>query len=222
VTDEAANSDWFVPFWTVNAAVGLGLLFFPAGYFVPRAYDRKGVRRFLKDRWARIGVPLLAFALALHVPLVYLYESQPAPGEFVRSLYEDGWTAVYMHLWFLGHLLLYSAVYVAWRQVADRSERSRRAWPLPNHAAIAAFVVCLALITWIVRLWYLVDEWVPLLFVFSAEPANLPQYVSLFVLGAVAYRGDWLRRMPTRVGAVWLGVGLLAATSVFTLQALGR
>jgi hypothetical protein len=83
-------------------------------------------------------------------------------------------------------------------------------------------VVCLALITWIVRLWYLVDEWVPLLFVFSAEPANLPQYVSLFVLGAVAYRGDWLRRMPTRVGAVWLGVGLLAATSVFTLQALGR
>src|SRR5512133_1471558 len=49
------NSDWFRPFYTVNAAVGMGLLFLLAGYFVPRAYDRKGLYRFLKDRWLRIG-----------------------------------------------------------------------------------------------------------------------------------------------------------------------
>jgi glucan biosynthesis protein C len=54
---DRAHSDWFRPFLTVNAAVGLGLLFLLAGYLVPRSYDRKGARRFLADRWARLGVP---------------------------------------------------------------------------------------------------------------------------------------------------------------------
>ena len=50
VTD-AAQSDWFRPFYTVNAGVGLGLLFLLAGYFVPRSYDRKGRGRSALGRW---------------------------------------------------------------------------------------------------------------------------------------------------------------------------
>jgi glucans biosynthesis protein C len=30
-------SDWFRPFYTGNDAIGMGLLFFLAGYFVPRS-----------------------------------------------------------------------------------------------------------------------------------------------------------------------------------------
>lgn len=220
VTDPT-GSDWFRPFFTVNAAVGLGLLFLLAGYFVPRSYDRKGPGRFLKERWGRIGVPLVLFGLAVNLPIVYLYESRPALGKFVRSLYEDGLQGIYFHLWFLGDLLLYTAVYVAWRRVANRAERPRRTWPPPNHPAIAGFVVGLALVTWIVRWWYPVDEWVPLLFVVPAEPANMPQYVSLFALGIVAYRSDWFRRIPTRVGMTWLGVGLVASAAVYALEAFG-
>jgi surface polysaccharide O-acyltransferase-like enzyme len=85
-----------------------------------------------------------------------------------------------------------------------------------------AFVLALALVSWIVRFWYPVDKWVPLLFVMPAEPAHLPQYVSLFALGVMAYRGDWLRRMPTGAGMTWLAVGLIAAAGVFTVEALGR
>ena len=46
--------------------------FLLAGYFVPRSYERKGLHRFVKDRWSRIGVPLLIFVLVVHVPVVYL------------------------------------------------------------------------------------------------------------------------------------------------------
>lgn len=49
--EDASRSDWFRPFYTVNAAVGLGLLFLLAGYFTGRSYDRKGARRFLWERW---------------------------------------------------------------------------------------------------------------------------------------------------------------------------
>jgi hypothetical protein len=107
---DPAQSDWFRPFYTVNTAVGLGLLFLLAGYFVPSSCDRKGAGRFLKERWARIGVPL-----------VYLFESFPPPSEFIHWLYDSGWQALYLQLWFLADLLLYSAVYVAWRRLAGRT-----------------------------------------------------------------------------------------------------
>jgi hypothetical protein len=219
VTDEA-QSDWFRPFYTVNAAVGLGLLFFVAGYFVPGSCDRKGSRRFLRDRWRRIGVPLVIFAVGVHLPFVYLLQSGPAPGDFVRSLYEGGWFLVYLHLWFLGHLLLYSVLYVAWRRLSRRAGGSDRPLPPPNHLALATFLLGLAVVTWIVRWWFPIDDWEPLFFVLAAEPAHLPQYLSLFTVGILAYHGDWLRRLPDAVGWVWLGIGVTASVGMYTLQGL--
>lgn len=221
VTD-TASSRWFEPFFLVNAAFGMGLLFLLAGFFVPRAYDRKGARRFLKERWVRIGLPMLIFVLVVHLPIIYLLEEpRLSAGEFVRSLYDNGWRDAYAHLWFLGHLLLYSAGYVVWRTVADRQRNQpRRTLPPPNHAAIVGFVVVLAFVTWVVRVWFPIDEWVPLFLVVAAEPAHLPQYVALFGLGVVAYRGDWLRRLPTSTGMIWLGVGLVASAGVFASRLL--
>ena len=43
----------------------------------------------------------------------------------------------------------------------------------------------------------------------------------MFALGIMACRGDWLRRMPTRTGMIWLGIGLAAAGAVFPAQAFG-
>jgi hypothetical protein len=196
----------------------LGLLFFLAGYFVPRAYDRKGAARFLKERWWRVGLPLTVFVLLVHVPVVYLIESPRPPfGEFIRSLYASGWLNAYLHLWFLGHLVLYSAGYALWRSLSDRRrDRPGRTWPLPGYAAVTGFVVLLALVTWVVRGWYPIDEWVPLFFLVAAEPAHLPQYLSLFGLGIVAYRGDWFRRWSTRFGAIWLGIGLATSAAAYT------
>lgn len=225
--EDQATSEWFVPFYTVNAAIGLGLLFLVAGYFLPGSYERKGPRRFLKERWARIGVPLVFFVLAVNVPLVYLASGRPDPREFIGSLYDGAWQGAYLHLWFLAHLLLYSAAYVL---LALRARRARqlhpaapgppqRVLPPPGHRAILAFAAALILVTWVIRWWFPVDDWVPLFFVMPAEPANLPQYVSLFALGAVAFRNDWFRRIPRHIGFTWLAVGLTASAAIFSLQA---
>ncbi|HSK27960.1 MAG TPA: acyltransferase family protein [Jiangellales bacterium] len=217
---DAASSDWFVPFWTVNAAVGLGLLFLLAGYVTALACDHKGERRFAADRWRRIGIPLVVIVLAVNLPMVYLVMSRPPLGEFVGSLYEDGWRPIYMHLWFLAHLLLYTAAYLGWRWVRARRGGQPRRWRVPGHRAIAGYVVALSLLTWVIRWEYPVDTWVPLLVLLPAEPAKMAQYVSLFALGVLAWRGDWLRRLPRRVGYPWLAVGLTAAASVYLLQAV--
>lgn len=220
---DPANSDLLLPFFAVNAAFFMGLLFFLAGYFVPRAYDRRGGGQFLKRRWKRIGVPLAFFAVAVHGPLVYVAESSGMSfGEYLSSLYASGWQNLFIHLWFLGHLLAYSLVYVGWRRLADRRRAGApRAWPVPTHVSILGFVVVLAAVTWVVRGWYAIDEWIALLWVLPAELAHFPQYVALFVLGIMAYRGDWLRRMSTATGFVWLGVGLVSSIglSAFVLLA---
>lgn len=218
--EDPANSDLLGPFFAVNAAFFMGLLFFLAGYFAPGSYDRKGPSRFVRDRWARIGVPLVFFVLVVNLPTAYMNESpRPSFGQFLRSAYGDGLQDLYWHLWFLGHLLLYTGAYVAWRKFADdRATTSRPTWSPPNHVAIIGFVAGLALVTFFVRGWYSIDEWVPLFGVLATEPAHLPQYVALFALGIVAYRGDWLRRWSTRTGMIWLAIGLIASVGLANLR----
>jgi glucan biosynthesis protein C len=218
--DDPANSAWLGPFFAVNAAFFMGLMFLLAGYFVPRSFDRKGTGRFLKDRSMRIGVPLAFFVLLVQMPLVYLNEEPRLSfSAFIQSLYDSGLQNAYIHLWFLGHLLLYSVAYVAWRLIADRrSNRSPRTWAVPSHAAIIGFVVVLALITWVVRWWFPIDEWIPLFNILATEPAHLPQYVILFTLGVLAYRGDWLRQLLTSTGMIWLGIGLVAAGALYAVN----
>ena len=217
------NLEWLGPLFPLGAAFGMGLHFLLAGYFVPRSYDRKGANRFLRERFVRIGLPMVVFVLFVHVPVVYLTETpRQSFGEFVGSLYDSGWLNAYLHLWFLGHLVLYSVGYVAWRHVADRRAGGPRGtWSPPGHAGIVGFIIALALISWIVRIWYPIDEWVPLFFFMAAEPAHLPQYVGLFGLGVAAYRGDWLRRLPTSFGVIWLAIGLVASTGYYIVEMLG-
>ena len=55
----------------------MGLFFLISGYFVPRAYDRKGATAFLKDRFRRLGIPLLLFGLLVTGPMLYFSQDEP-------------------------------------------------------------------------------------------------------------------------------------------------
>ena len=88
VTD-AAQSDWFRPFYTVNAAVGLR--------------STVSARRVLRTAGIRpqgtAAVPprtlepprgaLVAFAFAVNPPLTLAYEQPHSFGDFLGSLYHD-------------------------------------------------------------------------------------------------------------------------------------
>ena len=210
---DSAQSDWFLPFYIVNSAIGLWLLFLLAGYFVSGAYDRKGAWHFLRGRGVRLGVPLGCFLL-VQLPVLYLLGSRPPLLQFFQRLYDQAWFPLYAHLWFVAHLLLYSSVYVVWRLAFDGSGKPV-SLPLPSQATIVGFVLALALVIWIVRIRYAVDVWVPFLWIMPAEPARLPQYVALFAVGVLAFRGDWFLRMPTKIGVIWLGIGLIASGGIY-------
>jgi len=62
------------PFFGVNAAFFMDLLFLISGYFVPGAFDRKRVGIFLKDRLLRLGIPLLFVGVVIFGPIIYSME----------------------------------------------------------------------------------------------------------------------------------------------------
>jgi len=48
-----------------------------------------------------------------------------------------------------------------------------------------------------IRIWYPQDHWIAFLGFVQMEPAHIPQYASLFVIGLFAGPRRWLETMPT-------------------------
>jgi len=78
---------------------------------------------------------------------------------------------------------------------------------LPSYRAIAVFIFALGLVSFVVRIWG------PAGWIF--QPLNvpvgyLPQYISLYILGLIAYRRNWFFELSPRMGRDWLLIALLA------------
>lgn len=50
----------------------MGFLFLISGFFIPRAYDRKGFGKFIKDRFVRLGIPTLIYMLIINPFILYV------------------------------------------------------------------------------------------------------------------------------------------------------
>ena len=244
--ENARHSPLLLPFFAVNAAFFMGLFFLISGLFIPRSHDGKGAAGFLKSRLTRLGIPVAFFALFILGPISYLALAHPdsifalftvAPAKagggenasvfatLVSYLYARAWAPLFGHLWFLLHLLLYGLVYVLWRQVRRPAPAAPavlgRAGGGLGHGRIVIYLLALAGVTWLVRIWYPVDRWVALFFIIPAEIAHLPQYFSLFMIGALAARRGWPQTTPARLGYFWLAVGLVAGGMFYLCSLAG-
>jgi len=216
-------------FFTVNASFFMGLYFFISACFTPASFDRKGPGSFLRERLLRLGVPLAFFFFGVIPILMYTYYMNFRPYgsigflEYYTQIYfgegpkPPQWTGPtwpdmqFAHLWFVEHLLIYAVLYATWRQLPEATRRAPLGW-LPEtirHGHLVAYALVLALATFLVRIWYPIDTWIGILGYIQSEPAHLPQYVSLFLLGLAAARKGWLKSLPASLGRTWLGLGLL-------------
>lgn len=226
----AQHSPLLGPFFAVNAAFFMGLFFLISGFFVPQSYDRKGAADFLKSRLIRLGIPTAVFALFVSGPISFVtgpaehlkFDSFAALAAFVGYLYDRAWAPLYAHLWFLLHLLLYGLIYALWRRYRPLSlGRRGKAGAHPTHGQIIIFLLALAGVTWVVRIWYPIDRWVALFFLIPSEIAHLPQYFSLFMIGVLAARRGWPQHTPAHLGILWLRIGLIAAGLFYLLCLAG-
>jgi hypothetical protein len=203
---------------TTVQAFSMGLFFLISGYFTPGSYDRKGSRRFFKDRLLRLGIPILCYDFVIG-PLMAYPLMQVGALEFDGSYFE--FLSMYYKrfhigtgpLWFVEALLIFAGFYILWRLFTKTPASSiQDGGKVPGNLTIALFTLALGIVTFIVRLWLPIG--------WNFEPLNFqfpffPQYICMFILGIIAYRRNWLVRIPDAMGKLWLGVALLLILILF-------
>ena len=217
----------------IGVGFAMGLFFMIAGYFTPRAYDRKGFWRFLGDRLKRLGVPWLIYVALINPLIYYLVDvhGTECHGGFYNCLYQGTFWQYLKEfpaalgnfadgpIWFLEALLIFSIFYALWRLVASKMQFPAPAEPdqprpVPGNRTIILFALAISLSTFVARFWF--DAFVkyeP----FNLEFARFPQYIALFVAGVWAYRNGWLFTFSDRQARPWRWVALVC---VLTLPVL--
>lgn len=186
-TNPAEVIPWIWHFFSTNAAFFMGLYFFIAGYFVPISFDRQGAKQFVKKKFVRLGIPLVAMSL------------------FISSL--SGKVEV-AHLWFVESLLIFSLAYALLRSVSSPiSAKQRCSLTLPG---LLLFGLLMGSGSYFIRQVSPQDHWVSL-WLWTFEPAHYLQYLLMFVGGILAYRFHWLEQMNRHTGLTALTIGLLLA-----------
>jgi peptidoglycan/LPS O-acetylase OafA/YrhL len=207
-----------------NGSFFMGLFFFISGYFLPASFDRHGARKFITDKLIRFGIPLLFAGFFMLPVLEYVkYVNYTGSIGFI-DFYIRHWLGYtpdteahqrafyFAYFWFVEHLLVYSILYAAIRTVLQKyapTPSVSAAWDVRPYV-ILLYIAALGLITHLVRTsWgFPIGRWIFFLGFIDMEPALIPQYLSLFILGILAYRRSFLAALSVPRNILWLVPGL--------------
>jgi peptidoglycan/LPS O-acetylase OafA/YrhL len=187
-------------FQAIGSSFAMALFLFISAYLLVGSFDRKGQKKFLQDRFVRIGIPLfgmVAFLLILTAavgahPVISSFSwlfliAAPGANSATFSL---GW------LWFLALLLILAVVYSVWRTLHITIPPV----PCPGNGTLVLAAVALAAANYVVRRWYGLDQWV---LWHAVEPAHVLLYVLFIVGGILAYRNAWLETVSSSLVWTW-------------------
>lgn len=185
---------FFILFVSVNQAYFMGIFFFIAGYFTPASYHRKGPRKFLIDRFIRLGIPWAAFCI-FNSPLCDAMMAHWAPASgppkpllhtYVQLMRIPHWDNG--PLWFVQALLMFSLVYIAWRSFHTPAPPHPTPPPRPRTWFLTAIVTGAAAL--------LIRQAVPVSTdVIGLQLGYFATYIVLFAVGILAGQRNWLAQL---------------------------
>jgi len=209
----------FTIYDTVCQSFFMGLFFFISAYFTVPSYNKKGCRKFLKDRFIRLFIPLCIFYFVLHPTTDYFIEkmSLGKPISYFQYMYNS---IVYLDnlgfgpLWFVEALIIFSIGYVLYRKIirgkTDNLQKNENGKSqvieiidFPGKKSIFTFMVILGVITFIVRLVCPAGEEL-----LGMKLGYFPQYIALFALGTIAYENHWLYKLTDKISSFYFKVAI--------------
>lgn len=198
-------------FLAINQSFFMGFFFMISSYFTPGSYDRKGAWPYLKDRLIRLGIPLLFFMIVI-VPLIgyvlaRFYGNPVSLGNFLAQYLGDFKGLTVGSMWFVAALLIFSIFYVLWRLLPIPAINIYPSeGKAPSNLAIAGFALVLGLLTFVVRIWLPVGWASPVL---NFQLPHFIQYIAFYIVGILAYRGNWFSRLTAAQGKLWFRMVLI-------------
>jgi surface polysaccharide O-acyltransferase-like enzyme len=91
------------------------------------------------------------------------------------------------------------------RRMSHRPQVAAGTRMLLSYRVIYVFILVLSLVSFAVRIWC-PAFWRP----FNLPVAYLPQYISFYILGLIAYQHNWFFELSPRMGRDWLRIALIA------------
>ncbi|WP_310736798.1 acyltransferase family protein [Roseateles terrae] len=188
------QSKLLIFFCTFNQAFFMGLFFLLAGYFTPRAIQRKGVRAYLRDRFIRLGLPLLCFGWVLG-PITIAWAQTASGQPFLETLsllisrgeFERG------PLWFCQALLMFACAAAVVFKLGGL-----RAVPAPNNRHLLWAAVGTGAAAFVLRLvWPVGMSW------WGLQLGYFAGYLTLFWGGYAAASTRWLERLDPAQVQLW-------------------
>jgi peptidoglycan/LPS O-acetylase OafA/YrhL len=202
-----------VLFCTVNQAWFMGLFFLLAGYYTPPAYRRHGTTSFIKERFLRLGIPLVFYCLILHPLTVAM--AQTANGRSLVGVFTYLWSHGKFEpgpLWFAEALLIFTAMWLAGRSA--RTLEVAADVPFPSDLVLLAAAIATGAAGFFLRLVWPVGVNVAFL-----QLGYFASYIMLFVAGCAGARQRWLEHISERSKRRWMLIAWLSFP-VFPLVAL--
>ncbi|WP_031529912.1 acyltransferase family protein [Dyadobacter crusticola] len=203
---------------SVDQSFFMGFFFFLSALFIPASLKRKGTAVFIKDRFFRLGIPLIFYSFVqatIMNYLVYRYggEHKISFMQFLSGY--DGWINVGV-LWFVVALLLFTLCYVAWTIFAKQDLKQ---YQLPSIKQTLVFAFMLGLTTFLIRTIFPVG-WV--LEPVGFQLGHFPQYIAAFIFGLVAAQAKWIEQVDQqryqRLRVFILGMIVIAFPLIFSLK----
>jgi hypothetical protein len=196
----------------------IGLLFLVSGLFTAPSLHRKGPAAYARERLLRLGVPFLAYVLAVQPTVTYLLEHPlgDAPGSYWQEyLAEDGSHRLDAGpLWFVGTLLFFSLGYAGWVVTSRRWGRPQRACPPVTTTMLALLAAAVGLVSIAVRV----------VAPYGSEAGTLdlnywewPGCLAAFCVGIVAAGQGWRGQVPEHLERRSRTVTLVAVGLMFTV-----
>jgi len=192
-------------FNATNQSFFMGLFFFISAFFIVPSLERKGVLKFVSDRFVRLGIPLLLFYFLLNPFTVFIrnYFINNEEPTFTDYLI-NGWARGVGPLWFILALLIFTLIYLLLRPLKFSFKLS-----FPGTFTILLFAFLIGFFQFVIRIWFPVGWSMPFT---NFQLSFFLQYIFLFPLGIVAYQNYWLDAISFKTGKKWF---LFAQVMIF-------
>ena len=193
----------FVMFLFTLQSFFMGLFFLISAYFTVPSYNRKGGWEFLKDRFVRLGIPLVVFyffinSLTIYILAKYIHNYEYSFGHFY--MYDQGFG--FGPMWFVETLIYFTLIYALIRfLIRKRKWQEFVEKPFPKVWQVIAFAILIGLISFTARIWFSLGYNIPHT---GLQVPYFSQYIAMLILGVFVYKYKWFDKISFKYGIRWL------------------
>lgn len=196
-------------FLSINNTFFMALFFLISAYFIPASYERKTISKYLKERFIRLGIPTIFFVLIVF-PIfgIIMNNGKMSATDFLLNKFfnlSSGELSL-GHTWYLFDLLLFSCTYALYTYLSKNKTSKRNLSNVPGNLKIAVFISILTLVLFVVRIFF-PPGYFTMFHIF--EPARIPSYIAMFVIGLIAYKNNWIERITVSTAYIWGAISLV-------------